>query len=197
MTVIFKILEIVRGFGETEKLITNIFELCGEIRAPASLEQVALSRSWLVWSDQLTQFIGKTQNYRLEGAKPFAVAALHTLLAQNGTLLNTHFKSQNVNWENRKKTTTSQNLLTSLRDGYKNNFISQKNTRRTNLPRLLFSLKYSDKTLAIQVKNEEMALYLTVLFFKGGGSYIIFKNFQNQLFDQIYLFVILKLCEYV
>jgi len=109
-------MEVTRSFGETSKLITNVFELCGEVRAPSSMEQVAKSREWLTWSDQITQFVSQTQNYRLEGAKSFTVAALHLLLAQNGTIIN-NLKSQNVNWEKRTEMTKNNNLINSVREG--------------------------------------------------------------------------------
>ena len=80
------------------------------------MESVAQSRHWLTWSDQITRFIGQTQNYRLEGAKSFTIAAQHLYLAQNGAIIN-HLKSKNVAWDIRTRTQQSENLLQSLRNG--------------------------------------------------------------------------------
>ena len=109
-------MDVTRSFGETEKLLTNVFELCGEVRAPSSMQQVAQSREWLTWSDQITSFVGQTQNYRLEGEKAFTIAALHLLLAQNGTIIN-NLKSQNVAWEKRGEMSKNNNLIKAVREG--------------------------------------------------------------------------------
>ena len=111
-----KVVDITRSFGETEKLVTNIFELCGEVKAPSSMDCVARSRCWMSWANGVTRFVGKTQNYKLEGEKSFVLCAVHLLLAQNGTILS-NLRSQNVSWEKEKERQTSVNLMKNLRNG--------------------------------------------------------------------------------
>lgn len=63
------ILDIARQYGETDKLLSNTYELCGEVRAPSSMEQLYKSREWFGWADQMTHFVQKNQNYALEAEK--------------------------------------------------------------------------------------------------------------------------------
>ncbi|CBY19986.1 unnamed protein product, partial [Oikopleura dioica] len=110
------VIDIARQYGETDKLLSNTYELCGEVRAPSSMEQLYKSREWYGWADQLTHFVQKSQNYALEAEKVYAVAGIHYNIAQNSEIEGV-LKPQNVAWEMRQKQQIRENLLTGVRNG--------------------------------------------------------------------------------